>query len=99
MKLAFVQMIGKCYCCGSPNHKSSECSHKNKPKAQWTINQSNIVTDMTQPSVNDGNTNQRGASAWQGTDIQFVEMSIWRAMYDWTLLDSQSNATEFCNSA
>ena len=99
MKLAFVQRIGKCYCCGSPNHKSSECPHKNKPKAQWAINQSNILTDMTHQIVNDGNNNQRGAPAWQGTHIQFAEMSIWREMNDWTLLDSQSSATVFCNSA
>ena len=66
MKLAFVQMIGKCYCCGSPDHKSPECPHKNKPKVQWAINQSNIVTDMTQPSVNGGNNNQRGAPRQHG---------------------------------
>ena len=98
-KLAFVQMIGKCYCCGSPNHKSPECPHKDKPKAQWAINQSNIITDMTQPTVNDGNNNQRGVPAWQGTHIQFAEMSMWREMKDWILLDSQSSATVFCNSA
>ena len=89
----------KCYCCGSPNHKSPECPHKNKPKAQWAFNQSNIVTDMIQPSVNDRNNNQRGAPAWQGTHIQFAEMSIWREMKDWILLDSQSSATVFYNSA
>ena len=99
MKLAFAQMIGKCYCCGSPDHKSPEYPHKNKPKAQWAINQSNIVTDTTQPSVNGGNNNQRGVPAWQGTHIQFAEMSIWREMKDWILLDSQSSATVFCNSA
>ena len=98
-KLAFAQMIEKCYCYGSPNHKSPECPHKNKPKAQWAINQSNIVTDMIQPSVNDRNNTQRGAPAWQGTHIQFAETSIWREMKDWILLDSQSSATVFCNSA
>ena len=92
-------MIGKCYCCGSPDHKPPVCPHKNKPKAQWAINQSNIVTDTTQLSVNDGNINQRGVPAWQGTHIQFAEMSIWREVKDWILLDSQSSATVFCNNA
>ena len=57
------------------------------------------ATDMTQPSVNDGNGNQRGVPAWQGTHIQFAETSIWREMKDWILLDSQLSATVFCNSA
>ena len=54
---------------------------------------------MTKSSVNDGNNNQRGVPAWQGTHIQFAERSIWREMKGWILLDSQSSATVFCNSA
>ena len=36
-KMLFVQMEGRCYCCGKPNHKSLNCHYKNKPKSKWAI--------------------------------------------------------------
>jgi hypothetical protein len=33
--LSFVQMEGRCYCCGKPGHKSPQCRHKDKPKDDW----------------------------------------------------------------
>ena len=37
MDLSFVQMEGKCYCCGRVGHKSPHCKHKNKPREEWAI--------------------------------------------------------------
>ena len=37
-EMLFMQMEGRCYCCGKPNHESPNCHHKNKPKNKWAIN-------------------------------------------------------------
>jgi hypothetical protein len=36
--LLFVQMEGRCYCCGRPEHKSPDCRNKDKtPRDEWAI--------------------------------------------------------------
>ena len=38
--LSFAQMENRCYCCGSPGHKSSKCPKKDStPQSEWKINQ------------------------------------------------------------
>jgi hypothetical protein len=37
INLPFAQIDGKCYCCGKPRHKSTQCRF-NKPKSEWAIN-------------------------------------------------------------
>jgi hypothetical protein len=31
-------MVGNCYCCGKPGHRSPECRFQDKPKSEWAIN-------------------------------------------------------------
>jgi hypothetical protein len=39
--LLFAQMEGKCYCCGKPGNKSSDCRSREKiPREEWAINKS-----------------------------------------------------------
>jgi hypothetical protein len=39
MPLSFAQIEGRCYCCGSTDHKSPKCPDKKKtPKNEWWIN-------------------------------------------------------------
>jgi hypothetical protein len=36
--LSFVQLEGKCYCCGKPGHKSPQCREKDStPREEWFI--------------------------------------------------------------
>jgi hypothetical protein len=38
-------MEGKCYCCGKPGHRPSDCRQKEKiPKEEWVINKSQSHT-------------------------------------------------------
>ena len=56
MPLSFAQIEGRCYCCGSPDHKSPKCPNKKKtPKEEWWINkaQQHLQTQQqTQMSSN-----------------------------------------------
>jgi len=39
MPLSFAQIEGRCYCCGSTDHKSPKCANKSKTaKNDWWIN-------------------------------------------------------------
>ena len=42
--LSFVQMEGKCYCCGKKGHKSPACNNRKKtPREEWAINKAQMA--------------------------------------------------------
>ena len=61
--LNFVQLEGKCYCCGKPGHKSPQCFMKDKTKREeWAIkkiqmtqlnNKESNESTTTPPAEND----------------------------------------------
>jgi hypothetical protein len=37
--MSFVQLEGRCYCCGKPGHRSPDCQKKDKiSQEEWAIN-------------------------------------------------------------
>jgi hypothetical protein len=37
VEISFVQIEGKCYCCGKAGHRSNNCKFKDRLKEQWAI--------------------------------------------------------------
>ena len=60
--LTFVQLEGKCYCCGKAGHKSPNCFLKNKiPREEWAINK----VQMTQVNAETDKTDNEGGGGIQ----------------------------------
>ena len=109
--LTFVQMEGKCYCCGKAGHKSPQCYLRNKiPREEWAINK----VQMTQMSKDEDDTNNKNTDnlqskdenneksiGWAGVHALFLQGEnddeFARQLKKTILLDSDSNATIFCN--
>jgi hypothetical protein len=49
--LCFMQMEGRCYCCGKKGHKSPNCKHQDKPKDEWAINKAKVQEEQSQANV------------------------------------------------
>jgi hypothetical protein len=108
VNLSFVQMEGKCYCCGKPGHKSPQCRFKDKPKSEWAINktqQSHLQANKKGPRRTDQKTNNNESTnvenpmnhqstGWTGVHYQFHQADD---MTKWILLDNESTTTIFCN--
>ena len=108
--LTFVQMEGKCYCCGKAGHKSPQCYLRNKiPREEWAINK----VQMTQMSKDEDDTNKNTDNlqskdenneksiGWAGVHVLFLQGEnddeFAKQLKKTILLDSDSNATIFCN--
>jgi len=105
-KLSFAQATTVCYCCGKPNHKSSQCRLKEKiPKDEWAINkdpklkesaQAHVQTEKTENNESKkGNIETAKAEAWAGVHFQFYQADEMRNMI---LLDNESTTNVFCNA-
>ena len=108
--LTFVQLEGKCYCCGKPGHKSPQCYMKSKiPREEWAINkvqmtQVNKEEDETNTVDNDTTSSRdkkEKSIGWAGVHVLFLQdennTDFDRQLKKMILLDSDSNATIFCN--
>ena len=62
MPLSFAQIEGRCYCCGSKDHKSPQCPHKSKAKPEWWINKAQQHLQKQQNQAKQSNTNNTTAS-------------------------------------
>jgi len=71
MPLSFAQIEGRCYCCGSTDHKSPKCPNKSKTaKDDWWINkaQQHLQTQQhNQTTENQSSTSNGAESATQST--------------------------------
>jgi hypothetical protein len=48
--LSFSQLEGKCYCCGSSEHMSPGCLHKNRPISKWYMKIVRVLVNSLQQS-------------------------------------------------
>jgi hypothetical protein len=112
LELSFLQMEGKCYCCGKTNHKSPQCRFKSKPKEEWYINvmkakmekekseQSHAQPKAEQKSNTATETvtksEQSTTTGWAGAHV-YLQFYQAEIMKDVILLDNQSSASIFCN--
>jgi hypothetical protein len=112
-ELLFVQLNGKCYCCGKAGHKSPNCKWNNKPRHEWAINKAR----KQQSNQNNGTNNEincqmsnvnadstlisRSTSATSGAASGWsgVNMQFFQGMdmRNIILLDNQSTVSLFCN--
>ncbi len=111
LELSFLQMEGKCYCCGKTGHKSPQCRFKNKPKEEWAINVAKAKAEKTaqshaqtaEPKADTKSETSTVAKASGGTTTGWagahVHLQFYQAdiMKDVILLDNQSSASIFCN--
>ena len=99
---SFMQMEGKCYCCGKQGHKSPDCQQKDKiPKEEWAINklqQQYNKMNSDKKSSTDNSTISSNKSktkvGWAGVHCAFTQATDLRELI---LLDSDSTDTIFCN--
>jgi hypothetical protein len=108
--LSFVQLDGKCYCCGKPGHKSPDCKSKNKiPCKEWAINKTQLTQSTVQLKLTHGkseasllttqtktptNKDNNKNTGWAGIHCSFAQSNN---MKNLILLDSDSTDTVFCN--
>ena len=96
--LIFVQMEGKCYCCGKPGHYSNKCCKKDSlPREEWAINkaQQHVETSEKNATVKEqDNTKEEPGIGWAGVHCSFAQGFDLKNLI---LLDSDSTDTIFCN--
>ena len=102
--LSFAQLEGKCYCCGKAGHKSPDCYKKNKiPREEWAINKTQMV-NVVQGEENKNEEVEETSSekhvGWAGVHSMFTQNNkkedFEQNLRKLILLDSDSNATIFC---
>ena len=107
--LSFAQLEGKCYCCGKAGHKSPDCYKKSKiPREEWAINKTqmaNVVQEEGkeeehQETATTTTTNTERHIGWAEVHRMFAqdkeEENFEENLKKLILLDSDSNATIFC---
>ena len=105
--LSFAQLEGKCYCCGKPGHKSPDCYSKSKiPREEWAINKVQMVTTKTKESTTEETCKNKETDevsekfvGWAGVHFAFAQdkrPEFEKELKKLILLDSDSNATIFC---
>jgi hypothetical protein len=100
-QLSFIQMEGRCYCCGRPGHKSPQCCLKDtKPKEEWAMHkmkkEEGAVNMQAETQITEYQPpkNKKVTEAWVAAHVsQFLNVDMKRAI----LLDSQSSCDIFCN--
>jgi hypothetical protein len=45
-EITLAQTEGVCYCCGKKGHYSGNCRHRNKPRAEWHMNQAKEIQNL-----------------------------------------------------
>jgi hypothetical protein len=45
-EITLAQREGVCYCCGKKGHYSGNWRHRNKPKAEWYMNQAKEIQNL-----------------------------------------------------
>lgn len=93
-ELSFAQLEGgKCFCCGKSGHKSPQCRHNGKPKAEWVINK---LKDNGKDVSDKKDDSEKKKVSWMCTQISLAQ-SPGEYMKDHLLLDSQSTIDLICN--
>ena len=78
--LTFVQLEGKCYCCGKAGHKLPQCYMKSKiPKEEWAINKVQMTQVNKDQSVNNNEIDTSSSTenekniGWAGVHVLFLQ--------------------------
>jgi hypothetical protein len=73
--LSFAQLEGKCYCCGNPGHKLSQCCEKDsKPHEEWFIHKarSHMQPSGNADAASEGSNKSNDTKSNQGTSTRNV---------------------------
>ena len=78
--LTFVQMEGKCYCCGKPGHYSNKCRKKDSlSREEWAINkaQKHVQTSEKNATIKEqDNMKEEPGIGWTGVHCSFAQARL-----------------------
>jgi hypothetical protein len=103
-ELSFMEIENKCYCCGKPGHKSTQCRYKNKPKPEWAINKvkekkelQNLLLSRTGAATSSATSpaaSHAQATTIEGNNEQEIQLPTWMAVQvECTAVNSSQEAT------
>jgi hypothetical protein len=62
-EITLAQTEGVCFCCGKKGHLSNICRRRNKPKAEWHVNNAKEIQHVMQQSNSPSTPSSRTSSA------------------------------------
>ena len=102
LKFTFMNIEGRCYCCGQKDHKSPQCPKKNVIKKEnWAITkakQSHVLqVNNAESNASQKSTTSSVSSKSVGWANSHIIMNHNTQLKNKILLDSGSSTTLFCN--